>query len=309
MHMGSTLRQFLVGTRGSPLSLAQTTGIVSLLKIANPKAQFRIVEIATAGDRDKKTPLHNLQRGVFVKDIEMALLNSEIDLAVHSAKDLSIHMPNKLTIGAVPRRHDPRDVLVNRWGITLKDLPKSSRLGTSSPRREAQIKAIRPDIIVLPIRGNVDTRLGKIGGSEYDGVVVAAAGLLRLGLETKISEFLPIQKFTPEAGQGTLVIQIRSDDPELLNLVEGLSHKATNVAFRAERAFSIALGSGCTVPVAAYAKVKGQKLHIEGMMALSNENCIVRGEFIGEYDKPESSGQALANQLTRSYNSEIEKGD
>ncbi len=309
MYTGATLRQFLVGTRGSQLSLAQTTGIVSLLKIAHPKTNFRIVEIATAGDRDKTTPLHNLQRGVFVKDIETALLNGEIDLAVHSAKDLSIHMPDKLRIGAVPKRHDPRDVLVNRWGTTLNNLPKSTRLGTSSPRREAQIKAIRPDIVVLPIRGNVDTRLEKIGGSVYDGVVVAAAGLLRLGLKTKISEFLPIRKFTPEAGQGTLVIQIRSDDQELLNLVKGLSHKATTVAFRAERAFSVAIGSGCTVPMAAYAKVEYQKLHIEGMMALPDENCIVRDNLIGEYDKPESSGQALADQLTQSYNAEIKKGD
>ena len=305
MSTVSALRRLRVGARRSPLSLAQTREVLSDLEAAHPGTEFVVVEITTGGDRDKDAPLLSLGRGTFVKDIEVALLEGEVDFAVHSAKDLSPDMLGGLTIGAIARRQDPRDVLVNRWGLALKDLPEGARLGTSSPRREAQIRAVRPDVQVLPIRGNVGTRLEKARGDQYDGVVLAAAGLLRLGLEAEISEFLSPEEFTPEAGQGALAIQARSDDSAVLKVVESLAHRPSSIAFRAERAFIAALGGGCKVPVAAYARLDGRELPIDGMVALPDGSRILRAHLVGDPENPESSGRALANELSEAGSAEI----
>ena len=204
--------RYRIGTRGSPLALAQAEEVVSRLRDGFPSAVFEVTPMTTGGDRRKDAALVSLGRGAFAKDIEMALLNGDIDLAVHSAKDLASELPEGLVIaGSVPRQ-DPRDALIDRWAAPLSELPPGARIGTGSPRRTALLKSLRPDIEVVPIRGNVGTRVGKVGGPECDGVVVAAAGLARLGRIAEAHELFPAETFVPDAGQGTLAIEARSGD-------------------------------------------------------------------------------------------------
>ena len=225
-----------VGSRRSPLSVAQTGEVLSELGKSFPLTTFQVVPITTDGDRRKDAPLGSLDRGVFAKEIEIALLQGQIDIAIHSAKDLTSDLPEGLVIGGIPTRLDPRDVLVNRWGFSMEELPNGARIGTSSPRRSAQIKALRPDVQVLPIRGNVGTRIEKVRGDDYDGVVLAAAGLLRLGRQAEITEYLCTDVFTPDVGQGALVIQIRVGEPEILDMLKVVNDPSSSFEVGIERA-------------------------------------------------------------------------
>ena len=204
-----------VGSRASPLALAQTEEALSLLRERFVDVEFQVVHLSTRGDRKADATLTSLGRGAFVKDIEKALLDGEIDFAVHSAKDVGPDIPDGLRILPVGKRQDARDVLVSKSGLPLMSLPSGTRLGTGSPRRKAQIIALRPDVEVLPIRGNVGTRLEKSRGHDYDGVVVAAAGLARLGRLSEATEFLAVEQVTPDVGQGTLVAEFRHEDVEM----------------------------------------------------------------------------------------------
>ena len=231
---------------------------------------------------------------MFVKEIELALLSGEIDIAVHSAKDMPATIPPDLAIAAFPEREDARDVLVNRWNALLSELPSGARLGTSSPRRTAQIKSARPDIEILPIRGNVDTRLQKAASEDYDGAVLAAAGILRLGRKSEISSFLCPQECVPDVGQGALAVQVRESDGEMIELVRAIDHEPTSVAVRAERAFLVAMGGGCTMPTAAYAEIRDDTLHLLGMVAKPDGSEIYRVSESYDCANPEEAGRSIA---------------
>ena len=231
---------------------------------------------------------------MFVKEIELALLNREIDIAVHSAKDMPAVLPTGLRIAAFTEREDARDVLVNRWDASLSDLPPGTRLGTSSPRRTAQIRAARPDIEILPIRGNVDTRISKANSEEFDGAVLAAAGIKRLGRQSEISSYLSPEECVPDVGQGALAVQIRDSDSELLSVVSAIDHGPTSTAVRAERAFLTAMGGGCTMPTAAYAEVEDDKLHILAMVATPDGSSIYRVSELYDAASPEAAGTAVS---------------
>jgi hydroxymethylbilane synthase len=286
-----------VGSRKSPLAIAQSEEVVSKLRTSFPTHDFTIVRILTGGDRDKVSSLQSLGRGTFSKDIEDALLRGEVDLAVHSAKDLVPDLPDGLTLGGVLEREDPRDVLVNRWGVTLAELPASARIGTGSPRRGAQILAQRPDLHVLPIRGNVGTRLEKSRGSDYDGIVLAAAGLLRLGMQSEITEYLDPNAFTPEAGQGTIALQVRRDDAQTMEMITAIDHEPTRNSLTAERSFVDVIGGGCKVPVAAFARSEGGKFRVSAMAALPDGSKVYRIEVEDEDDDPAAAGAHAAEVL------------
>ncbi len=246
-----------VGTRGSRLALVQTELTLAALRPAHPAVSFEVVTVTTQGDANQTAALAGMGLGVFVKEIERRLESGEIDMAVHSLKDMPTVLPPGMDIGAVLERADARDVLVTHLGIGLADYPAHARMGTSSPRRIAQIAGIRPDVAVVPIRGNVDTRLRKAAGEECDGTILAAAGLLRLGMEGVITEYLAPQTFVPPPGQGAMAIEIRADDDWIRGVVSAAHDEATGRAVAAERSFLEALGGGCQVPVGAYAEYAG----------------------------------------------------
>ena len=287
------------------MSKAQTEEVLSQLRPHFPDALFSVVEMSTSGDRHKEAPLLSLGKGTFVKEIELALLDGQIDFAVHSAKDLTAELPAGITIAGVPRRSDPRDVQVNRWGVPLQKLPPQARLGTSSPRRTSQIKALRPDLSVLPIRGNVGTRLEKARSGDYHGVVLAAAGLARLGRTAEITEYLATKTFTPEVGQGTLAAEARADDAATIEMLSKIDHTPSSITLRAERAFLAEVGGGCNVPVAAFAELDGDRLVISTMAALPDGSPMFRTSVLYNADDPETAGIRAAHALLEAGASEI----
>lgn len=238
-----------------------------------------------------------MERGMFVKEIEAALLNGDIDLAVHSAKDMPVETPPGLAVAAYTERQDARDVLVNRWGLPLAELPPGARLGTSSPRRISQLKAARPDIALLPVRGNVDTRIRKAHTSDYDGVALAAAGIMRLGRQAEISAYLSPEVCVPDVGQGALAVQVRASDADMLACARAIDHPPTSAAVRAERAFLETLGGGCTLPTAAYARIQADALHIIAMAAHPDGSEIVRLSETYRASDPTAAGSAIAEAL------------
>ena len=228
---------------------------------------------------------------MFVREIDIALLDGQVDAAVHSAKDLPADPVDGLTIAAIFQRRDPRDVLVNRWNSILADLPAGAQLGTGSPRRIALLGSLRPDVTATPIRGNVGTRLSKVGTNNCDGVVVAAAGVLRLGLTDKIAEYLDPDVFTPDVGQGALILQVRSGDDAAARILSAVDHFDTRVAVLAERAFLRAIGGGCAVPVAAHARVKGGLLVMRAMAATPDGSQVYRESVESDLTDTEATGR------------------
>ena len=246
-----------VGTRGSRLALIQTELTLAVLREAHPDVRFEVVTVTTQGDANQTAPLAGMGLGVFVKEIERRLETGEIDMAVHSLKDMPTVLPDGMALGAVLERADPRDALVSHLGTTLDEFPAGSKIGTSSPRRQAQIAERRPDLEIVPIRGNVDTRLRKAAGDECDGTVIAVAGLDRMGMSEVITEYLSPEEFVPPPGQGAMAVEIRADDERIAEVVASADHAPTTAAVTAERSFLEALGGGCQVPVGAYAEFDG----------------------------------------------------
>ncbi|MCH2321273.1 MAG: hydroxymethylbilane synthase [SAR202 cluster bacterium] len=270
---------------------------MTLLTHHDPNLDIEIIPVSTTGDQDRDSPLQALGRGAFVKEIEHALLNHKIDIAVHSAKDLAPDNTDNLSLVTAGEREDPRDVLVSSDGSNLSELMPGARLGTSSLRRLVQVKELRPDLIVQPIRGNVGTRLQKVQGPDYDAVILAAAGLKRLGQLDVVSEFFDPSKFTSDVGQGTLVVQHRSADSQLGSSLASITHAATSAAFRAERTFLAAIGGGCSSPVAAYAHIDGDHLRMSAMAGLPDGSQVFRTTCEGNFSSPETAGQLLGNKL------------
>ena len=273
-----------VGTRGSRLALIQTELTLAKLRPAHPHVDFEVVTVTTQGDANRTAPLAGMGLGVFVKEIERRLETGEIDMAVHSLKDMPTLLPEGMAIGAVLERADPRDVLVSHLGKTLDEYPAGGRIGTSSPRRRAQIAERRPDLEIVPIRGNVDTRLRKAAGEECDGTIVAAAGLLRMDLAHVITEYLSPEEFVPPPGQGAMAVEIRADDERMTELVGMADDSGTAAAVSAERSFLEALGGGCQVPVGAYAAADGNdgnELRLTVFMATPDGSAAYRATVAG----------------------------
>ena len=270
-----------VGTRASRLALIQTDLTLSALRAAYPDLRFEVVTVTTQGDANRTAPLAGMGLGVFVKEIERRLETGEIDMAVHSLKDMPTALPDGMAIGAVLERADPRDALVSHLGTILGEFPKGVRIGTSSPRRAAQIAEKRPDLEIVPLRGNVDTRLRKAAGDECDGAILAAAGLLRMGLEDVITEYLAPEEFVPPPGQGAMAVEIRSDDARMAEVMAAINHPQTAAAVTAERMFLEQLGGGCQVPVGAYAAGLGDSLTLTVFMGAADGSATYRDSVVG----------------------------
>lgn len=256
-----------IGTRASKLALAQADIVRAALLAVRPGLDIRLETITTKGDAVQDRPLAEIGGdGLFVRQIEVALREGSVDLAVHSAKDLPSLLPEDMALPAFLPRADPRDVLVSRGGLVLTQLPPGSRVGTSSPRRACQVAALRPDLTVQDIRGNVDTRLRKLGEGQYDAIVLAAAGLARLGLLERVAEYLDPGVMLPAIGQGALAVECRAEDAAMIEIAAALNDSDTEVAVTAERAFLAAVGAGCSTPVAAHATLSGDTLRLTVML-------------------------------------------
>ena len=290
-------KSIIVGSRGSRLALIQAESVVALLKKLNPSLEFGIERITTKGDSNPHARLENMGViGVFVKELEEALLDKRIDLAVHSLKDMPTQIPQGLCLAAATERLDPRDVLVSR-GEGLDELAHGSMIGTGSFRRVVQLTTYRPDIETCSIRGNIDTRLRKVSIGEVDGVILAAAAMERLGLNEKITQYLPVDHFLPAIGQGALGIEVRLNDNVTADLVSRLNHQPTWQCITAERAFLSTLGSGCRAPIAALGTIEGTGIKLKGMVAdITGENILHASEE-GDALSPEEVGVRLAKKM------------
>ncbi len=288
-------QRLVVGSRGSKLALIQAESVVKRLRELNPHLEVSITKIVTAGDRDRNTRLDQLGEAIFVRELEKALLDKQIDLVVHSLKDVPNELPPGLCLLATPERLDPRDALVAR--VKLKELPLGAKIGTSSLRRVAEFKHYRPDIEACAIRGNVDTRLRKVDSGEYDGLVVAAAAMLRMGLTDKIVDYLPMEHFLPSVGQGALVVEAREDDDAVKELVAPLNNLPVWQSVIAERAFLLELGGGCRAPIGALGSINGTTLKLEGMIASLNGDTIMRATLEGNASQAAEIGKSLARKL------------
>jgi hydroxymethylbilane synthase len=289
-----------VGTRGSRLALTQTEMVAIALRRQAPDADVQTLVISSKGDQQPDAPLASLGVGVFTKALEDALLDGRIDIAVHSLKDLPTEPSPGLAVLPVMQREDPHDVLINRWRSPLADLPAGARIGTSSPRREAQLRAARPDLVFLAIRGNVEARLSKaMGGDEsgYDGTVLAAAGLARLGLNANIAEVLPPDVCTPSPGQGALAVETRDVDVELLSLLSGIVHQPTKAAVEAERWVLRATGGGCAVPLGTYAIVEDDTLQLWATVSSTDGVTVHRTQLEWPAADPEGAGKEALRRL------------
>ncbi|MEH7417099.1 hydroxymethylbilane synthase [Neobacillus drentensis] len=294
------MRKIIVGSRRSKLALTQTNWVIDQLKKLNPNFEFEVKEIVTKGDKILDVTLSKVGgKGLFVKEIEQAMLNKEIDMAVHSMKDMPAVLPEGLTIGCIPFREDHRDALISKGHVKLNDFKPGAIIGTSSLRRSAQLLAQRPDLEIKWIRGNVDTRLEKLESGEYDAIILAAAGLSRLGWAKEVvTEFIDADICVPAVGQGALSIECREDDKELLELFEKFTCKKTEKAVRAERAFLQKMEGGCQVPIAGFARVEDNDEIVLNVLVGSPEGQeIFREELRGQH--PEELGNQAADLLIK----------
>ena len=291
-------RPIRIGTRGSQLARWQANWVAAALTAADPTRTAELVIIKTKGDRILDVPLARVGgKGLFVKEIEAAVGDGRADLAVHSMKDMPADLPDGLIIGAVPQRETAGDVLISRTGAGLADLPPGAVVGTSSLRRAAQIRHRRPDLTVISIRGNLDTRLKKLDAGEVDATVLAAAGVRRLGMEARITEHLDEETMLPAVGQGALCVEIRRDDPIIGPLAAALDHADSRLAVTAERAFLHRLEGSCQVPVAGRARIDGDTLILTGLVAELDGSTVFKDVETGSVDAPEIIGQNLADRL------------
>jgi hydroxymethylbilane synthase len=290
-------RRLVVGSRASKLAMAQTESVVASIRRSNPGLEVIVRNITTSGDRDQRTALQQAPSvGFFVKELEEALLDGRADIAVHSLKDMPGELPAGLAIGAVLERVYPGDVLITN-GKKLAELSSDARIGTGSLRRASELAAYRPGLKAVPIRGNVDTRVGKVTSGELDGVILAAAGLKRLGMEDRIAEYLPLEHFLPAVGQGIIAIEARSGDGETAQAIAPLNHGPTWHIMTAERAFLRTLAGGCQAPIAALATVTNTTLKIEGLVCDVESNKTLRASETGSREQAAELGAKLARSL------------
>ncbi|MBA4392419.1 MAG: hydroxymethylbilane synthase [Desulfobacca sp.] len=295
-----------IGTRGSPLALQQSSWVKGVLSQAYDHLLIELVIIKTTGDKILDVPLAAIGgKGLFVKEIEEALIDKRIDLAVHSMKDMPGELPEGLKIGAVPIREDPRDVLITRDQVVLKDIAGQRKIGTSSLRRKAQLLHQRPDLQIISLRGNLDTRIKKIESEGLAGIILAAAGLHRMGLKDRISQYLDLDTSLPAVGQGALALEIREEDLWLQELLTILHHRDTAFCTKAERAFLNQLQGGCQVPIAGHAWIQGKEIILKGLIASLDGSVLIKDQIQGPLPDALNLGISLADRLFQSGGREI----
>ncbi|WP_100159760.1 hydroxymethylbilane synthase [Proteus columbae] len=291
----STIR---IATRQSPLAMWQALYVKEQLQLTHPGLVVELVPMVTKGDIILDTPLAKVGgKGLFVKELELALLESRADIAVHSMKDVPIDFPEGLGLVTICEREDPRDAFVSNHYDSLAELPAGSIVGTSSLRRQCQLKAQRPDLIIRDLRGNVGTRLGKLDNGDYDAIILAVAGLKRLGLNERIRTPLSAEQSLPAVGQGAVGIECRLDDNETRQLLDALNHSRTAICVKAERAMNTRLEGGCQVPIGSYAIWQGDKIWLRALVGSPDGETILRGERLVAPENAETAGISLAEEL------------
>jgi len=291
-------RLIRIATRNSALALWQAEHVASRLEEAHEGLKVELVGMKTRGDKILDTPLAKIGgKGLFVKELEQGMLEGRADIAVHSMKDVPMEFPKGLGLSVILEREDPRDAFVSNDFASLEEMPAGSRVGTSSLRRQAQISARFPELEILFLRGNVNTRLAKLDAGDYDAIILAGAGLIRLEFQDRIRLLLPPEDSLPAVGQGAVGIECRVDDEETHELLSVLSHPDTNTRVMAERAFNHRLHGGCQVPIAGYAELEGDEIWLRGLVGEPDGSEIIRGEVRGPRAEAEALGVALADDL------------
>ncbi|WP_035364087.1 hydroxymethylbilane synthase [Acinetobacter calcoaceticus] len=292
------MKTLKIATRQSPLALWQAEYIRARLQELHPDLTVELVKFVTQGDKILDTPLAKIGgKGLFVKELEAALLDGRADLAVHSMKDVPMALPEGLTLAVICEREDPLDAFVSNQFEKFADLPQGAKVGTSSLRRKSQILKQRPDLQIIDLRGNVGTRLAKLDDGQYDAIILASAGLKRLGLSERIRHCLTPDISLPAVGQGALGLECRAADNEVLALIQPLLHQETDVCVRAERAFNAYLEGGCQVPIAGYATLQNGQIHIEGRVGSADGQTLLRAELTDEASNAQQLGENLARNL------------
>jgi len=288
----------IIATRQSPLALWQANYVSDLLTAAHPGLKVELLKMTTKGDKILDTPLAKVGgKGLFVKELEVGLLEGKADIAVHSMKDVPIEFPDGLHISTICTREDPRDAFVSNNYAHFSDLPKGAKVGTSSLRRQCQIREIRPDLHIIDLRGNVNTRLGKLDNGEYDAIILAAAGLKRLKMSDRITEALGTEVSLPAVGQGAVGIECRIDDDRVHKLLEPLNDQKTALRVTAERAMNLRLEGGCQVPIAGYAEIEKDILIMRGLVGATDGSRVIRAEIAGKPENADELGTVLADDL------------
>lgn len=300
------MREIVIGTRDSELALWQTNWVLKELQKIYPDFTFRIKKIKTQGDKILDVALAKIgDKGLFTKELEVALLKGEIDLAVHSMKDLPTKLPSGLTIGAICQREEPRDVVLSYDGYTLDTLPLGAKVGTSSLRRKSQLLNYRPDLNIVDLRGNLNTRIKKLKSEGFAAIVLAAAGVHRLGLQDLITQYIPLDLCLPAVGQGSIGIEIRDDDLKIYEIVKKIADPHATMAISAERAFLQTLEGGCQIPIGAYGKIEDCDLHLSALVASLDGTTVIKDKIVGPTDKAVDLGVSLANNLMAKGAAEI----
>jgi hydroxymethylbilane synthase len=295
-----------IGTRGSLLATTQSTWVKNQIEAQHPQTTVELVKIVTKGDKILDVPLAKVGgKGLFVKEIEEALLRKDVDLAVHSMKDVPSELPDELHLGIIPLRENPFDAFIsNKYG-SVNELPQGAKVGTSSLRRRAQLAAIRPDLDIEDLRGNLDTRLRKLDEGQYEAIILAAAGLNRLGMSDRPTGYFTAVDMLPAVGQGALGIELRKDDTELLDGLAFLNDEKTTVAVTAERSFLHRLEGGCQVPIGAFAEVDGDQVMLTGLVASVDGTEVIKRSMTGSAKEAQALGLQLAEQLLELGGKEI----
>ncbi len=295
-----------IGTRASLLAMAQSTNIKECIEAQYPSVTVELVKIITKGDRILDVPLAKVGgKGLFVKEIEEAMLRNEIDLAVHSMKDVPSELPEELHLGIVTKREDPRDAFISNKFSSIRDLPPGGRVGTSSLRRKSQLALLRPDLLIEDLRGNLDTRLRKLDEGLYDAIILAAAGLNRLKLSERATDYFSPEVMLPAVGQGAVGIELRKDDDELFEGLSFLQDDETSVRVRAERAFLLQLEGGCQVPIGGFAVLEDDLISLTGLIAAVDGSRMLKETVSGSQEEAEKIGRGLAENLLAQGGAEI----
>ena len=287
-----------IGTRGSLLATTQSTWVKNQIEAAHPGVSVELVIIVTKGDKILDVPLAKVGgKGLFVKEIEEALLRRDVDLAVHSMKDVPSELPEELHLGIIPLRENPHDAFISTRYATLADLPRGATVGTSSLRRRSQLAALRPDLEIVDLRGNLDTRLRKLEEGQFQAIILAAAGLNRLGMSSRATGYFTSKEMLPAVGQGALGIELRKDDTELLEGLAFLNDAKTTVAVSAERAFLFRLEGGCQVPIGGFAEVNNGRVELTGLVASVDGKVVLKDSISGPGEEAQKLGTQLANKI------------
>lgn len=299
-------REVVIGTRDSALAMWQTNWVKSELESKFPDIKIKVIPIKTQGDKILDVALAKIgDKGLFTKELEVAILEGEIDLAVHSLKDLPTKLPDGLVIGAITERHDPRDVVISKNNYKLQELPEGAIVGTSSLRRQSQVRNLRPDLIIKDIRGNLNTRLRKLDNEDYDAIILAAAGVERMEWSERITEKLSTDEFYPAVGQGALGIEIKEDNEYIKDIIKELNHEPTIKAVLAERALLRTLEGGCQIPIGAIANVIDDKIKLTGFVGSIDGKELITANGEGHVGEPEKLGVEVANKLIDSGANDI----